>query len=135
MPICKLWKGTIHKVSSSNLVIFRQPFTFVRFQTIEWCHKNNSCIDVRFCFSYTQRDTTYNNLTYRDVYFFRCGIFQGYSTWPWKEISLKRTIYENDMVQFAFFLYTDQMWRVEKNVIWKNIFYFVWRFLQWKLKN
>ena len=27
----KLWKGTIYKVSSSNLVIFRQPFTSVRF--------------------------------------------------------------------------------------------------------
>ena len=39
----KLWKGTIHKVSSSNLVIFRQPFTFTRFQTIEWRHENNRC--------------------------------------------------------------------------------------------
>ena len=31
MPIYKTLKGTIHKVSSSNSLIFRQPFTFVRF--------------------------------------------------------------------------------------------------------
>ena len=30
-PYIKLWKETIHKVSSSNLVIFRESFTSVRF--------------------------------------------------------------------------------------------------------
>ena len=43
MHIYKLWKWTIHKVTSSNLVIFRQPFTFVRFQTTEWRHKKKRC--------------------------------------------------------------------------------------------
>ena len=31
-------EGAIHKVTSSNSVIFRQPFIFVRSQAIEWRH-------------------------------------------------------------------------------------------------
>ena len=102
----KLRKGTIHKVSSSNLVIFRKPFSFVRFQTIEWCHKNKRCVllpwppfsplESTYFTDVPKRDeintknckkiTTYNFLTNRGVYLFRYGIFQGYFTWPCTDI-------------------------------------------------
>ena len=66
-------------------------------------------------FFYTQRDTTYNFLTYRGVYFFRCGILKGYFTWPCTHISLKGNNLRKWYGSICFyFLYTDQMWRVEK---------------------
>ena len=149
-----------------NLLIFRQPLPLVRFQNMEWFHKNKmytftltpflplkayvlygcshrevnsknfkKIIHFPILKAYTQRNTTCNFLSYRCDYFFKCGIFQCYFTWPCTDICLKGTIYKNDMAQFVFLVYMDQMWRVEKNVIWKNISYFVWRFLQCKLNK
>ena len=51
MPIYKLWKGTIHKVTSSNLVIFRQHFTFaINLYAFKQQNDVIKTINVRFCF-------------------------------------------------------------------------------------
>ena len=133
----------MYKVRSSSLLIFRQPLLLVRFQTIEWRYKNNRrtllswslssllewmyFMDIskelnskkNFLFSYTQRDTTHNFLIYRDVYFFRCGIFQGYFTWPCTDICLKG---DNQRKWYGSICFSLHGSNVEKNGIWKNIF-------------
>ena len=84
--------------------------------------------------AYTQRNTTYNFLSYRCDYFFKCGIFQGYFTWPCTGLCLKGTINKNDMAQFVFLVCMDQMWRVEKKCDMKKYFFFCVTFLTVQIK-
>ena len=56
---------------------------------------------------------------FRGVYFFRCGNFYSYFTWPCTDISKKSSKLRKWWLNLFPFLYTDQMWRVKRMWYWK----------------
>ena len=141
-----------HQVRSSNLVTFRHLLPLVRFHTTEWRHKNNRSTPLFYgCSQKELNSKNFEKIIHfpilketQPTIFWAIHVFTSlsvafsglYFTWPSTDICLKdgniRKWHDSICL---YFLYTDQMQRVKKNVIWKNISYFVWRFLQCKLNK
>ena len=101
------------KVRSSSLLIFRHPVPLVRFQAIEWRHKNTRRTLLSWPPSSLLEWTYFmdvpkelNSKNFKKIFHFptlketqptifwligvfMCGIFQGYFTWPCTDTCLK----------------------------------------------
>ena len=149
-------EGAIHKVTSSNSVIFRQPFIFVRSQAIEWRHyfgPPSPLLSVHTLWMFAKEINSKN--CKKIINFPILKETQPTIIWPiWVFTSLGvaffrvtlrdrvQTFVENEqftkMIRLNLFFFFSTWIKCEewkKNVIWKNIFYFVWLFVQWKLNK
>ena len=106
------------------------PFLPLRVNVLYECSQKELISKIYNPISYIQRDTTYNILIYSGVYFYKSGIFQGYFTWPCTDICLKGNNLRKWFVSICFyFLYTDQLWRVEEKCDMKKYSLFCVTFL------
>ena len=137
-------EGAIHKVTSSNSVIFRQPFIFVRSQAIEWRHyfgPPSPLLSVHTLWMFAKEINSKN--CKKIINFPILKETQPTIIWPiWVFTSLGvaffrvtlrdrvQTFVENEQftkmirLNLFFFLYMDQMWRVEKKCDMKKYFLF-----------
>ena len=94
---------------------------------------NSKYFKKRIHFLYTQREMFFP--TYRGVYFFRCGNFLGYFTWPCTDISKNGNNLRKWCLNLFSFPLRGSNIKSEKNVTWKNVSYSVWCLLQCKLNK